>query len=122
MQQICQRVGTLSAKVFLHPLIFVGRLLLLVIVLPIVIVVIPVLSLLGLNKLNAGPDYVAEYLEKFIGGTEGEWDWDDFCSVALKDEGLDEIREQACRFGPPAVLGENERDELRRLLAEVRGK
>jgi hypothetical protein len=91
-------------------------------VIPIILLAIPiilVLNLLGLNKSSDGPDYVAGYLERFVAGTEGEWDWDDFCSVPLKDERLDSIRERACAFGPPGELGEAGRAELGKLLAEV---
>lgn len=82
--------------------------------------VILVLNLLGLNKLKAKPEYVIDYLEKFIAGEEGGWDWDDFCSIPLTDPRLDDIRERACRFGSPSPLTEEDREELRRLLDEAR--
>ncbi len=84
------------------------------------IVVIPTLNLLGLNKLSAGPEYVAGYLERFITGSEGSQDWDDFCSIPLKDEYLDSIVQRACAFAPPENFGDAERRELQKLLIEVR--
>jgi hypothetical protein len=61
---------------------------------------IPILNWLGWNKMNAKPEYVIEYLEKFIAGTEGPWDWDDFSSIPLTNPKLENIRERACDFGP----------------------
>lgn len=81
---------------------------------------IPLLNWLGWNRKTAKPDYVVEYLERFIAGTEGEWDWDDFCSVPLRDPRHDDIRERACRFGPPVPLTEQNREELRKLVEEAR--
>jgi hypothetical protein len=97
---------------------FIGCLLLPFI--PIAIILIPILNALGLNKLNVGPDYLIRYLEKFIAETEGEWDWDDFCSIPLTDPELDDIRERACEFAPPLGLTDEDREELRNLLAEAK--
>lgn len=100
-----------------------GRLLLFLAVIPLfplLVVVILVQNLFGWGKIKAGPDYVADYLEKFIAETEGPWDWDDFCSIPIADPNLDNIRLQACGYSPPGGLSEAGRDELRRLLAEVR--
>lgn len=100
-------------------LAFFAILPLLLITLPIVLVVQAVLRLLGKDKLQAGPDYVADYLTRFVAGTEGGWDWDDFCSIPLKDGRLEAIRAQVCEFEPPREMSDDERDHLRRLLAEV---
>jgi hypothetical protein len=35
---------------------------------------------------------VAEIIEKFLDGTGGRWDWDDFCSVPIDDSALDVVR------------------------------
>ena len=35
---------------------------------------------------------VADIIERFLDGTGGQWDWDDFCSVRIKDPELDAIR------------------------------
>ena len=100
----------------------VGPILLVAVLIPLALLLAPVLliiDLLGLTKSSAGPDYVAGYLERFLAGTEREWDWDDFCSVPLKDPRLDSIREQVCNFGPPNPMGDFERAKLTELLHEV---
>lgn len=93
---------------------------LVVLTVPLILLVAAVLKLLGRDKLNVGPEYVEDYLQLFIAGEEGDWDWDDFCSTPLKDERLAAIQEQACRFAPPGALTDDEREELQRLLIEVR--
>jgi hypothetical protein len=35
---------------------------------------------------------VADIIEAFLNGTGGRWDWDDFCSIRIKDPDLDAIR------------------------------
>jgi hypothetical protein len=85
-----------------------------------IVPLIPLLTWFGWNKLNAKPSYVAEYLEKFIAGTEGGWDWDDFCSIPLTDSTLDGIRDQACRLWKPGGLTESDIEHLRGLLDETR--
>jgi len=108
MREVVRQAGRIAAYILATPFVLLA------------ILVIPILNLLGLNKSSAGPDYVADYLDRFIAGSEGQWDWDDFCSVPLKDEHLNSIVERACAFAPPGDLGDAERDELRKLLAEVR--
>ncbi len=101
----------------------IGRVLILILLIPLLpflLLLIAILNWLGLNKSGAGPDYVIDYLDRFIAGTESAYDWDDFCSVPLKDPDLDAIRERACLFEPPSAFGEKERDALRGLLEEVK--
>lgn len=81
---------------------------------------IPLLNWFGWNKMNAKPKYVIEYLERFIEGAEGEWDWDDFCSIPLTDPALDDIRERACNLWRPEGLTEADVEQLRRILNEAR--
>jgi hypothetical protein len=89
-------------------------------------IVIPVLNLLGLNKLKAKPEYVINYLEKFIAGAEGDWDWDDFSSIPLTDPKLESIRQRACDVGPWTAGGvdhsvlEQLREEARALQRDSR--
>lgn len=100
-----------------------GRALLLVVFVPIVLLAIPVilfLNLFGLNKLSAGPDYLEDNLERFLAGTESPYNWDDFCSVPLKDAELDSIRERICDFGPWSYADDSREAQLRTLLDEVR--
>ncbi len=35
---------------------------------------------------------VADTIERFVDGTCGKWDWDDFCCVPISDPHLDSIR------------------------------
>ena len=35
---------------------------------------------------------VASIIERFLNGTGGEWDWDDFCSHKITDQELDSVR------------------------------
>jgi hypothetical protein len=35
---------------------------------------------------------VAEIIERFLDGTGGRWDWDDFCSLRIDDPALDAVR------------------------------
>lgn len=100
-----------------------GRAFGLLVLTPILLLSVPViviLNLFGLNKRSAGPDYVEDHLERFIVGTEDSYDWDDFCSVQLKDADLDSIRERICAFGPWNYADDSRESELRKLLAEVR--
>jgi hypothetical protein len=38
---------------------------------------------------------VAGYLDDFIRGTGGQWDWDDFTSIPITDSKLENIRNEA---------------------------
>ena len=44
------------------------------------------------RKVNREPAEVARYIQDFIDQSGGEWDWDDFTSIAISDPHLDEIR------------------------------
>lgn len=44
---------------------------------------------------------VARYLRNFIGGTGGDWDYDDFESVPIADPCLDSIRRRAASVREP---------------------
>lgn len=97
--------------------------LLLPVLLPLMVILIPILNALGLNKSRAGPEYLVEYLEKFVGGTEGNWDLDDFCSVPLADAVLEEIRLEACDYLPVVtddVQSDEDREALKLLLEKAR--
>ena len=83
---------------------------------PVAIVVALVGRALGrARSVDRTPDEVAGYLRDFLDGTGGEWDWDDFESVAITDSGLDDIRRRAALAGPP----NSDVETLRRLLAET---
>ena len=61
---------------------------------------------------------VESYLRNFVDGTGGDWDWDDFTSIAITDPALDRIREEAAWV--PLPLDAEGEATLRRLLEEVR--
>ena len=44
---------------------------------------------------------VAGYIRDFIEGAGGNWDWDAFENMTLKDPALEAIRRQAVMAGPP---------------------
>ncbi|MNT75313.1 hypothetical protein D3C72_2141980 [compost metagenome] len=61
------------------------------------------------------PEEVARCLRDFIDGTGGEWDWDDFASVTIKDQALESTRQRATRTEPVKA----DIEQLRKLLAEA---
>ena len=61
---------------------------------------------------------VVGYLEDFIEGRGGEWDWDDFCCIPITDPPLEAIGQEAARVRLP--LDEAGGAELRALLARAR--
>lgn len=46
-------------------------------------------------RKTLSPEQVSKVITDFVDGTGGEWDWDDFVSVPLRDEELDAIRRRA---------------------------
>ncbi len=77
-----------------------------------------VLVLLRLTRWGAAVrtrEEVAQYIENFIDGRGGEWDWDDFTSVAIKDPYLDRIRRQC-------LDAERNIAALRALRDDLRGR
>jgi hypothetical protein len=64
----------------------------------------------GRKTIDRTPDDVVGFIEDFLEGTGGEWDWDEFESVPITDPLLEEIRNRATT---PGV-------ELSDVLAEAR--
>ena len=64
------------------------------------------------------PKEVAGYIEDFIEGWGGEWDWDDFTSIPIANPWLDAIRRDAERVKLP--VDEDGKAKLRELLVTVR--
>jgi hypothetical protein len=71
---------------------------------------------------------VGDIIERFINGTGGEWDWDDFCSHRIADPDLDLIRGKCSGLGsthPPTVKGnfcnENGIRLMREMIQSLRG-
>jgi hypothetical protein len=51
---------------------------------------------------------VAEIIERFLDGTCGPWDWDDFCSHEISDPELESVRNRCSGLDtcyPPAQKG-----------------
>jgi hypothetical protein len=51
---------------------------------------------------------VAGTIEKFLDGTGGRWDWDDFCCLTISDPYLDSVRIQCSQLSltcPPSEKG-----------------
>lgn len=67
-----------------------------VLIVPFVLIARAAMYVLGVDdRADRTPEEVADYLRKFVDGSEGEWDLDDFESVPIKDEHLDSVR---CEF------------------------
>jgi hypothetical protein len=67
------------------------------------------------EPIDLRPEEVAEYLRDFIEGTGGDWAWDDFENMKLKDPELEAIRDEACSAGPPYA----DVDKLKECLAKA---
>ncbi|MBA3525946.1 MAG: hypothetical protein H0T82_03375 [Sphingomonas sp.] len=61
---------------------------------------------------------VKGYLQDFLNGRGGYWDWDDFTCIPIADPSLEWIREEAALVQLP--LTEDGRAELQELLDQVR--
>ena len=60
------------------------------------------------------PHEVANIIEKFLDGTGGDWEWDDFTSLRIKDPALEAIRIKCAA----AILGSRIGRSLGRLEPE----
>ena len=82
---------------------------------------IPVILLLTMLRIGQKADRtaadVAGFISDFLEGTGGDWDWDDFTCVTIKDSELDSIRDRACAIDLP--LRPEGLEELKALLAEA---
>ena len=57
------------------------------------------------NKITKND--VAEIINNFINGCGGEWDWDDFISIPIKDKYLDSIRQRCAGLPEEFPAGRN---------------
>ena len=90
----------------------------------IAIVLLPILIIIKLiilpfeRPMKRKPDEVVRYLQDFVDGTGGDWDWDDFTSCPISDPQLEELRVRACDVELPVTdVG---LAELRILLAHAK--
>ena len=65
---------------------------------------------------------VVKYLQSFLNGTEGPWDYDDFVSIPIQDPALDSMRERVLTVNtedeyPPST--EAGRKIIQQLLTEL---
>ena len=70
---------------------------------------------------------VAGIIERFLDGTSGKWDWDDFCSFSIADPYLDSVRIRCAELDvayPPTEKGHYCSragfEVMRELVAELR--
>ena len=66
-------------------------------------ILLPIALVVGMlsGKKDRSASEVAGYLRDFIEGSGGDWDWDEFESVPIKDPALDQIRREAGLAGSP---------------------
>jgi hypothetical protein len=69
---------------------------------------------------------VARYIDDFLAGSGGRWDWDDFISIPLEDPELEVIRKQCAALPdrypptqPRQYCSQEGLAELRRLRATL---
>jgi hypothetical protein len=68
------------------------------------------------NRLTAAE--VADKIDRHLHGTEGAWDWDDFTSTPIADDGLDAIRERCVELDSEHPMQRAE--ELREIVERLR--
>ncbi|HVF37359.1 MAG TPA: hypothetical protein VNA29_05395 [Sphingomicrobium sp.] len=88
------------------------------IVIPVIALIIICEKLFGLKTTGdlTAVD-VASYLQDFLDGGSGEWDWDDFTSIKITNPGLEVIRAQAAAVRVP--LDDDGEAKLRELLTQA---
>jgi hypothetical protein len=73
------------------------------------------------------PHEVADIIEKFLDGTGGRWDWDDFTSMRIKDPALDAIRRKCTALYdedpfPGKYCGPTGVETMRAFIASLRAQ
>jgi hypothetical protein len=73
------------------------------------------------------PHEVADIIEKFLDGTGGRWDWDNFISVRIDDPELDAIRRTCCAVqhedpDPGRYCGPTGIETMRALITSLRAQ
>lgn len=90
-----------------------------ILLLPVIVPVVFVASLFGKKTEDRNADEVAGFLRDFINDEGGEWDWDEFESVAITDAELEAIRREAVLAGPRERRDQADFSKLRDLLARA---
>lgn len=86
---------------------------------PVILLVVLAERLFGLKtSADLTARDVERYLQDFLEGSGGNWDWDDFTSIKITDPSLDAIREEAAWVHLP--LTDAGRATLKNLLEQVR--
>jgi hypothetical protein len=65
---------------------------------------------------------VSDIIERFVAGTGGKWDWDDFCTQQISNSDLDQIRIKCAGLDathPPAIKGHFCNDSGIQLMREM---
>jgi hypothetical protein len=89
-----------------------------ILLLPIAIPVALFFAISGIGRYkDRSAQDVAGFIQDFIEGTGGDWDWDDFISVSIKDPKLESIRKQASMIDLPTTAADIE--ILKELLAKT---
>lgn len=71
----------------------------------------------GKKAVDRTPEEVVGFLQDFLDGTGGNWDWDDFTCVPISDPSLEAVRQQASRLAPHS---DDAQATLHKLLEQVR--
>lgn len=86
---------------------------------PVFLLVVAVMRMFGWkDTADLTASDVETYLQDFMQGTGGAWDWDDFTSITITDPELDAIREEAMMVSLP--VDPEGMATLQRLLDHVR--
>lgn len=79
-----------------------------VIAFALILAVFRVLAILSRRHNKFTPEQVAGWIEDFLDGKGGPWDWDDFISLPINDPFLDQIRLHCASLPEEFPPGENE--------------
>ncbi|WP_146756697.1 hypothetical protein [Brevundimonas vesicularis] len=73
----------------------------------------------GKKTVDRAPEEVAGFLQDFLDGTGGDWDWDEFTRVPISDPFLDVVRQKASTLDPRI---DDVEATLSKLLEQVRAR
>ena len=80
-----------------------------------------------MTKMDRSREEIADIIERFLVGIGSQWEWDDFCSLPIRDPQLDSIRARCISLPqehPPVKKGyycsEAGIEILRQIIFELR--